>query len=125
MHDDDDDDDGASILPGDAGGEYQTMDRGRYSASMYVGIAFLLDCGLLGLIPMLALHAAVPGTGAYLVGLGIGAILSYLVFRDRWRCIEAYASRACSGVVNLSLLYVPLVALVYANVRGIRKLRGG
>lgn len=121
MHDDDD---GASILPGDAGGEYQTMDRGRYSASVYVGIAFLFECFLLGAIPMIALHAAIPGPGAYVVGLGLGAILAYLVFRDRWRCIEAYSSRACSGVMNLSLLYVPIVALVYANVRGVAKLRG-
>ena len=40
------------------------------------------------------------------------------------RCTEAYASQYCSGVANLSLLYVPLVALVYANVRGVRKLSG-
>ena len=122
MHADDDDE--PSIYPGDAGGEYQTMDRGRYSASFYVGIAFLFECFFLGAIPMVALHAAIPGSGAYIVGLALGAVAAYFVFRDRWRCIEAYSSRYCSGVMNLSLLYVPIVAFIYANVRGIGKLRG-
>jgi hypothetical protein len=45
------------------------------------------------------------------------------VFRNRWRCTEAFASRFCSGLANLSMMYVPMIALVYANARGLAKLR--
>ena len=47
---------------------------------------------------------------------------AYLVFRDRWKVNEALSSRFCSGVANLSMLYVPIVSFVYANVRGVKKL---
>jgi hypothetical protein len=101
------------------------MERGKYSATGYVWIAFALECALLGALPMVGLNAMIPGTPSILIGLAAGAVLAWFVFRDRWRCIEAFSSRFCSGVANLSLLYVPLVALVYANARGIAKLRGG
>jgi hypothetical protein len=112
------------MLYGDAGGEYMEMDRGRYSATGYVWIAFALEIFVLGALPSFLLSRFIPGTHAAVIGFIAGAALAWIVFRDRWRCIEAYASRACSGVVNLSLLYVPLVALIYANVRGVAKLRG-
>jgi hypothetical protein len=35
----------------------------------------------------------------------------------------ALAAR-CSGIVNISLLYVPVVAWLYANYRALRKLAG-
>jgi hypothetical protein len=46
------------------------------------------------------------------------------VYADRWSCIEAFSSRSCSGVANLSFFYVPVIAFVYANYRGLKKLRG-
>ena len=43
---------------------------------------------------------------------------------SRWRVNEAFSSRFCAGLMNLSPMYVPLISLVYANVRGIQKLFG-
>jgi len=54
----------------------------------------------------------------------IALLAAAWIFHDRWRCIEARASRTCSGLMNVSLLYVPLVAAGYALVRGARKLSG-
>jgi hypothetical protein len=91
--------------------------------------AFLIQIGLVALVLWIPLANAfalglddnvATGVGAAVGGL-LGIVVAYFTFRDRWRCIEAYSSRYCSGVMNLSLLYVPLVALVYANVRGIKK----
>jgi hypothetical protein len=79
-----------------------------------IGAAANLDDDVTGMITL-----ALGGTG-----LCAGIALAYFVFRDRWKCIEAFSSRFCSGLMNLSLLYVPWVALVYANVRGIQKLSG-
>ena len=118
---------------GDRAGEYLHMHRGRYDATVYVFFAFLFQMGLVGLlvggIPALVL-GAVSGDeqlalGAFLIlGIPAGIAGAYFTFRDRWKCIEAYSSRFCSGLMNLSLLYVPIIALVYANVRGIQKLAG-
>jgi len=115
-------------LIGDSAGEHLTMQHGRYSAWIHVVLAFALEAAVLGALPVIALryvlHPLSPdGEIATLLGFGIGAVLAYLVFRDRWRCIEAFSSRFCSGLMNLSILYVPLVAFVYANTRGIAKLR--
>jgi hypothetical protein len=113
---------------GDHAGEHLYMTRGRYSAWPYVVVAFLLESAILGAIPIFILQFALhpftsdPELGAAL-GLLVGTVLAYLVFRDRWRCIEATASRFCSGLMNLSILYVPFVALIYANARGLAKLR--
>jgi hypothetical protein len=54
----------------------------------------------------------------------VGLVGAWGTFRDRWRVNEAFASRFCSGLANLSMLYVPIVAWVYANIRAIKKLRG-
>lgn len=126
----------AQGLFGDAAGEHMNMKRGRYRATIYVVFAFLMEIGI-----VTAIFAAIGGIiGAAgnlddqvaglitmaLAGTGLcgGIALAYFVFRDRWKCIEAFSSRFCSGLMNLSLLYVPWVALVYANVRGIQKLSG-
>jgi len=117
---------------GDRAGEHRRMARGHYDAWVHVIIAFAIQ--------LLAIGALVGGGAAALVSLALGharveivlvtvggaagAIGAWLVFRDRWRCIEAFASRFCSGMMNLSILYVPAVALLYANYRAIRKLRG-
>jgi hypothetical protein len=114
---------------GDSGSEHLGMTRGRYSAWMYVVMAFIGEAFVLGAIPMIAfryLFHFFTEDSSYSIGAGfvVGAVLAYIVFRDRWRCIEAFSSRFCSGLMNLSMLYVPVVAFMYANTRGIAKLRG-
>jgi hypothetical protein len=112
------------------------MQRGAYSAWVYVALAFMMQIALLG--SLLAVPGAIAASVAVddqdtanivlMVALGAGAIAgavgAYFTFRDRWSCIEAFSSRFCAGIVNLSLLYVPVVALVYANVRGVQKIFG-
>jgi hypothetical protein len=109
------------------------MKRGRYSAWVYVGFAFCFQMGLLGVVPgVLAGVAAdaigIIGSVAGIIGLCVGLIVggggAYLTFRDRWRVNEAFSSRFCAGLMNLSLMYVPIISLIYANVRGIQKLFG-
>jgi hypothetical protein len=118
---------------GDAAGEYLRMNRGRYSAWPYVVIAFLGQAALVGAIPAVFLGAAAhaaraPRDAATLISLTAMAVcglpVAYFVFRDRWKCNEAFSSRFCVGLMNISILFVPIISLVYANVRGIQKLAG-
>jgi hypothetical protein len=126
----------AASAYGDSAGEHLQMRRGRYGATVYVFFAFLLQIGLITAVfaGVASLACALGGfsdDASTMITLSVGgsgfvlgAALAYFVFRDRWKCIEAFSSRFCSGLMNLSLLYVPWVALVYANVRGIQKLSG-
>lgn len=126
----------AQSMYGDRAGEHLNMKRGRYRATVYVYFAFVMQMALVAGIFALAggIIAAVANldddvTGMITLAAGStgavgGGVLAYFVFRDRWKCIEAFSSRFCSGLMNLSLMYVPFVALVYANVRGIQKLSG-
>jgi hypothetical protein len=117
---------------GDSAGEHRYMRRGRFSAWPHVVLAFLAQTVLvgaacaapawLGASRVLGAEAAL--WVAFAVFAATGPAAAYLTFRDRWRCIEAFASRFCVGVLNLSLLYVPLVALGYANVRAVQRLSG-
>jgi hypothetical protein len=118
---------------GDAASEHLTMKRGRYSAWIYVGFAFFFQAMILGGIPAAivgalidaaGLHGAAPGFIGLAVLVIVGGGGAYLTFRDRWRVNEAFSSRFCAGLMNLSLMYVPIISLVYANVRGIQKLFG-
>jgi hypothetical protein len=120
---------------GDRAGEYMHIERGRYDAWIYVVLAFLMQAGWIGGVVGLVLNAIFfsSSTGRhhgddFAVGLGIGflvgGVVAFFTFRDRWRCIEAFSSRWCSGVANLSLLYVPIVAFFYANARAVGKLKG-
>jgi hypothetical protein len=121
---------------GDSAGEHLRMTRGRYRATAYVFFAFLMQVAIVTGLFALVSSVACAATGvnddvtAMVTlacggsGFVLGAALAYFVFRDRWKCIEAFSSRFCSGLMNLSLLYVPWVALVYANVRGVQKLSG-
>jgi hypothetical protein len=119
---------------GDAAGEHRRMKRGRYSAWAWVVLGFLIHVSGWFFVSMAALVLLAGQTargrgGGFFLGLtGAGAALgigaAVWTFRDRWRCIEAFCSRFCSGVANLSLFYVPLVAAVYASLRGVDKFRG-
>ncbi len=114
---------------GDAAGEHLEMRRGKYDAWIWVGIAFLMQIGLVGslvgLLPILYFGGDEMLTVGLCVGGVIGLVAAFFTFRDRWRVNEAFSSRFCSGLANLSLIYVPWIALVYANIRGLKKLRGG
>jgi hypothetical protein len=107
---------------GDAAGEYLEMERGRYHAWIHVGIAFALEIALLAFLAAKGLHALFPNVD--LIGFGVvaGTAASFLVYSDRWRCVEAYTSEWCTGIINISIIIVPFVAFLYANYRGLRKL---
>jgi uncharacterized membrane protein YeaQ/YmgE (transglycosylase-associated protein family) len=103
---------------GDAAGEHLYMQRGQYSAWAYVIVAALLQ----GVLAMAVLHglleaagffgpAALGVAGALSVGLAVGT------FWDRWRVVEAFSSRFCVGIVNISLFIAVPAALLYANAR--------
>lgn len=121
---------------GDREGEHLHMHRGRYDAWAYTVFAFLGQIALLAAtagwligetVAWAVRGVAEPDTAhtAMLVTAGlVGLVGAWGTFRDRWRVNEAFASRFCSGLANLSMLYVPIVALVYANVRAVAKLRG-
>jgi hypothetical protein len=118
---------------GDAAGEYVHMKRGRYSAMVHVVFAFLAQCAFLFGIAfgVLALaFAAIGGDEPAMMGVAmivagvLGAGGAWWTFRDRWKVIEAFSSRFCSGLANLSVLYVPAIAWGYANYRAIQKFRG-
>lgn len=113
---------------GDSQAEPRGMKRGKYSAWAHVYIAFILQLAAVGFALAFAVsliaRSPVTGTVALGVGFAVAAVTTLWVFSDRYRCIEAFASRSCSGLMNLSLLYVPFVALVYANIRGVRKFAG-
>jgi len=122
---------------GDRDGEHLHMERGRYDAWAYTVIAFLAQIAFLGATAGLLIGKTVawvvsgvaddPHTATsamYIAAAIIGIIGAWGTFRDRWRVNEAFSSRFCSGLANLSMLYVPVVAFVYANIRAISKLRG-
>lgn len=113
---------------GDAARENAGIKHGKYSAWVHVHIAFFAQIFLLGvLVAVLLSHlgaTGMPAIRAYGIAVVAAILFTLWVYFDRWRCIEAVASKSCSGVANLSLFYVPIVAAVYANYRGLRKLTG-
>jgi hypothetical protein len=112
-----------ATLIGDAAGEYLKMERGSYHAWIHVGIAFALEVALFAFVATGGLHFLFPDSDLTSLGLAAGTAVAVLVYWDRWRCVEAYASEWCTGILNLSILVVPFVAFLYANYRGLRKLR--
>ncbi len=123
----------SNSIYGDGAGEYLRMERGRYGAWAHVAVGFLYQVGLIGSIvgfpaafiaALVTNDAGTIGLIAMISGGLFGAVGAYFTFRDRWKCIEAFSSRFCIGLMNISILYVPLIAFVYANVRGIQKLAG-
>jgi hypothetical protein len=109
---------------GDAAGEHLQMRRGRYDAWLHVILGFAMQVGAIALLLGALGSLVLPQQVAFIIGAAIGLPIAIVVFRDRWRCIEAFASRFCAGLANISILYVPAIALVYANVRAVQKLSG-
>jgi hypothetical protein len=115
-----------SSLFGDAGFEHTRMKRGKYGGGLYVGLAFLLEIGLTGMLVMSfvknIMQISTDDNAALFVVALAGTAIALLIFWNRRKCIEAFSSRFCSGAAQLSFMYVPVVALVYANYRGVKKL---
>ena len=113
---------------GDAAQENIRIKHGKYSAWLYVHAAFFAQIAILSLMVAMPLTHFGGAGMALSRAWGIATLASILftlwVYFDRWRCIEAVASKSCSGVANLSLFYVPIIAAAYANYRGFRKLAG-
>ncbi|MEW5738034.1 MAG: hypothetical protein AB1938_03855 [Myxococcota bacterium] len=114
----------ASMDPGDAAGEHLNMHRGNYSAWVYVVLGFCLNAlvwGVLIIVPLEMIRRQPMGEAAFLFALVVGAGISVVTYWDRWRCNEAFTSRYLSGIVNISLLYAPILSCLYANYRGVKK----
>lgn len=111
---------------GDAAKENAGIKRGKYSAWWHVHVAFFAQIVALGFLfgALLSHMGGMTQSRAYGIAVVLAILLTLWVYFDRWRCIEAMASKSCSGSLNLSTLYVPIVAAVYANYRGLRKLIG-
>lgn len=113
---------------GDSAGEFLAMGHGNHSGYLCVELAFFVQIGAVTYILThiaLLLTAGKANIDVVTLGAVILALTStFFVYWDRWVCIETYCSRYCSGCVNISILYLPFVALIYANYRGLLKLSG-
>jgi hypothetical protein len=119
---------------GDAAGEYRRIPRGPHRAWAYVIVAFTFEiCSLSEIVYGLLRHTKTAHNpdATVLLSVAAGILLSMWVFNDRWRSIEAFSSRFCIGsgrvaliTTHLCMLWVPSIAFVYANYRGLRKLLG-
>jgi len=113
---------------GDSGNEAVRMKRGKYDSWAHVHIAFFVQAGFVALLAAFGCAAVSHGDATSYAILGVStfvaAATTLWVYSDRWSCIEAFSSRFCSGVANLSIFYVPVITFVYANYRGLRKLQG-
>jgi len=113
---------------GDSGYEFTRMKRGKYDAWGYVHVAFFAQVALVSAWAAFGIAVATHSEEASYALLGtaifVGTVSALWIFGDRWSCIEAFSSRFCSGLANFSLFYVPVIAFVYANYRGFRKLQG-
>ena len=121
---------------GDRAGEHLHMRRGTYRAWTHVIVGFFWAGLLLALTFGLAVSAltgwvamdlcGLPGDDLDLVmipSMVVTAVsIGLLAYADRWRCNEAYSSRFTSGLLNLSLTYVPLLSAWYGLARGLAKL---
>jgi hypothetical protein len=112
----------------DSGNENLRMARGKYHAWAYVHLAFFAQVALVAALAawLLSLASGAGATGYAILGIAttVAVVAALWVYSDRWGCIEAFSSQACSGWVNFSVFYVPAIAFVYANYRGFRKLLG-
>ena len=111
---------------GDAGGEHTRMHRGKYDSMIYVALAFVAQIVCSGILVLSfisnILKTSCDDATSWIIGGLAGAGIALLVFWNRWKCIEAFSSQASCGIVNISMLYVPIVALMYANWRWVKKI---
>jgi hypothetical protein len=104
------------------------MKRGEYDAGLHVGFAFFGEVAIASAIFAKSLssivHVPARSDGILVLAAIGGVVFTLWLFSNRFRCIEAFASRFSSGVANLSIFYVPFVVLFYANYRGVTRLFG-
>lgn len=114
---------------GDSGGEHLDMPRGHYNAWLHVVLSVLFQLIFwAALVPywiglLLGPSSLIAAPAGFRFAFAAASVaLVALIYWDRWRCIEAFSSRFCSGASGISLIYVPAIAFIYANYRGIMKL---
>jgi hypothetical protein len=111
---------------GDSGGEHLDMRRGYFTAWIHVILSFVLEVLIFWVLFAKLLehmYGVTDATDGMVLVSGIASgTVSTGIYWNRWKCIEAFASRFCTGVINASLIYVPEIALIYANYRGLLKL---
>jgi predicted signal transduction protein with EAL and GGDEF domain len=100
------------------------MEHGKYHAWIHVVLAFALQIIVLAFLFVRTTEAMVHSNTWNGFDVGLAILGAFLIYWNRWHCIETYASTYCTGVLNLSIVSVPLITFLYANYRGIRKLRG-
>lgn len=108
----------SQVHVGDSAGEHLYMKRGNYSAWAYVIASALV----VGLVLLAIFSSALDRIGLHdetgLVAGGAAAVgLVALVYWDRWRVIECFSSRFCTGWANLSIIIVTPIAAGYALTR--------
>jgi hypothetical protein len=97
------------------------MERGDYSAWIHVVISVLLSVIFLTIAEVRLMDQFPRLKLAHTILNGLPVAITLWNYWNRWRCIEAFSSRFCAGVFNLSFFYVPLIAAFYAAYRGILK----
>lgn len=103
---------------GDKEGEHEEISRSNYSAWVHVWISFVLECSIFAIL----FRDGLRGSNGEMLAYPLAVAVGLLIYWDRWRCIEAQSSQFCFGIFNISIIYVPLIAVAYANYRGIKKL---
>jgi hypothetical protein len=100
--------------------------RGKYDASSYVAFAFFVQAGVAGILLAWILSSVlnVPATsyGALFLASLSAVLLTLGIYGGQWDYIEARSSKFCSGIVNLSILFVPVVTFSYANYHAVKRL---
>ena len=103
-----------------------TGEGGKYAAVLYVGLAFwgqlVISTSIITIILAIVSGGKISLSILSVLGGGLGAVITLLIYWDRWKCITVFASKYCTGCVNISLIIVPPIAFFYANWRGILKL---
>ena len=118
-------------IVGDKSGEHRIIKRGQYNSWVWVAMGFLYNFVIIGcmaiapIFELFGIHATDPQDAAsgwcLFISIALGAAVSVIVYRNRWRCIEAFSSRFVSGFALFSMIYVPIISGIYADYRGIKK----
>lgn len=98
----------------------QAQARQGYNAWLYV----ILAAYLAAIPPYLLLSWALPVLDGF-SGAVLSAALPYWLFRGNWAEVERACGPYCSGCVNISIAYVPLLALYFALELRFTRRQGG
>ena len=112
---------------GDSAGEDLDMDRGDYNAWIHVifSVAYLfLAISAVAAVLLESLLHTEPNSTTRTYAVFVAASATLFSYWNRWRCIEAFSSRFCSGFMAFSFIFVPPISAIYAAYRGVLKLFG-